>query len=305
MNKFLDDYFKMINASSDCITKFILVWDPNAVMQELSDDLVQSRVYTHSLLMIQMRGSSDETLIKNERRDELNISLIQGKNSIVSYSNHTKDRVGFMAINKSNSDIKALKDEEVSVYADLMNALTVSLGVKLDPYNFKAADRLVLKTRMDIYAGVLGGTRDAMTSVVTATANIAKERERIMNRLRNEADPLIETFIEISPVFVSEFKSSRKVVHYGTRHENPECTINISAKDAVTSDDLSLVLIEVVETTDKALTDNTGAAELHLALAGTYSLRCTKTGYAVFLQPNVVLGVGDVLNLNILLDPLV
>ncbi len=305
MKKPQDDDLKMINTSHECLLSNILAWGPNTIIQAKVDDLEQSNVYLHKQMMIQMRGSSDETVIKNEARALMETILIKVKNGEIAYSNSVKDRSGFVAINISNSDIKSLKDEEITVYADIVYDMAIDLGIKLPPYNIKPADTLLLKTKTDVYKGVLGGKRDVLTSVTVATANIEKELHRVKVMLREELDPLVETFIDVAPDFVNQYHSARKIVHYGVRHLAPECTINFGAKDSVSSEDLRLVHILVVETGDKALTDDTGAASLQLAKAGLYTVTFTKPNYKALTKTNVELGVGDILTLDVVLTLIV
>ncbi|MEI6820308.1 MAG: carboxypeptidase-like regulatory domain-containing protein [Bacteroidota bacterium] len=304
MERLQNDYTKMFNSSHDCLIRFTDEWSPNPIIEAFVEDMMQSKAYIHTQMMIQMKGSAGETLIKNEARAELEASLFKVKSGIISYSNSTKDRSGFVVVNISNSDIKALTDEEITAYADIVYELAISLGIKIVPYNIKTADTLLLKSRIDTYNGVLGGTRDVQTTVVVATENIAKEISRMNGRIKNELDPLIETYIDTVPDFVNQYHSSRKIVHYGIRHLNPEATFEFKAIDFITKLPLRLVRIEVVEPGDKALTDDAGVALLQIAKAGIYTITFTKPGYSVLTKANVEVGVGDVLAISVELVPL-
>ncbi len=305
MERIQDDFLKMLNASHDCVIRFADDWSPNAIIQAIVDDMVQSKAYIHTQMMIQMRGSAGETFIKNEARGELETSLFKMKSGIISYSNSTKDRTDFVSINISNSDIKALTDEEITAYADIVYELAVSLGIKLVPYNIKAADTLTLKSRIDTYKGVLGGKRDVQTTVVVATENIAREISRINGRIKNELDPLIYTFVDTLPDFVHQYHSSRKTIHYGIHHKKPEAIVNLTAIDAITKAPLFWVDVFIIETGELTKTDVEGKSQLDFVKEGVYTVRFTKPGYEELIKTNLELGVGVVLDLEVQLTAIV
>ena len=305
MNKVQDDDMKMVSATQGCMVKNETVWTANTIAQELVHDLNSSNIYLQAQHAIQMKGSKDETKIKTADHDSLVASLIKIKSGEIAYANSTKDFTVFNAVNKSNSDVQSMADDDLLAYATIVYDLAVTLGAKLIPYNILIADVTLLKTRLDAFNSDLNAHRNQQSVVVVATENIAKELTRIKGRLKNELDPLVETYFDIAPDFVNQYKSSRKIIHYGVHHVAPEATVNITVTDKLTGTPLRLVHILIVQTDEKDITDDNGASVLQLEKAGVYTLTFTKPAYQMFTQNNVELGVGDVLNLNIQLTAIV
>ena len=75
--------------------------------------------------------------------------------------------------------------------------------------------------------------------------------------------------------------------------------------DAIDNTPLRLVKIIVMETVDKALTNDDGNAMLKIAKAGVYSIKYEKYGYDTLLKTGVELGVDDVIQLDCKLTPII
>ena len=299
------DDWKMFNASSDCMLRNIAIWGPNPVIQVIVDKIMKANVNLHTYHIIQLSGSSDATLIIKEDRELLEKSVFKTKNGIIAYSNSTKDRTYFKSISLSDSDIKALSENDILDFATMLYNAAVELGIKLVPFLVLEADVLLFKSRLDIYSGDLGGKRNKVTSIVAATIGIEKEISAAKELLHNELDPIIENYKETQAVFYNEYKSSRKLIHYGIHHRKPEATVNSTVTDAKTKLPLYLVDVFIIETGEKTQTDVDGMVTLQFVKAGVYTLKYTKPGYEDLIQNNVQLGVGDVLELQIQLTALV
>ncbi len=305
MERIEDNDVKMLGATKECLTKNATSYTGNLIIKDISDDIDVSLVYIQEQHLIQLNGSADATTVKNEDRVLAETSVFKVKSGEIAYFNSVKDHSSFNFINKSNSDIKAMDDNTFVAYANNVHATAVELGVKLVPFNILTTDVTLLKTRIDKLADELAKTRSAITAITVATANINKELHRIKGRLENELDPLVDTFIDTAPDFVNEYHASRKIVHYGVRHKTAEATINFMVISATDETPLRLVKITVLDTTDKALTDDAGAAIVKLEKAGVYTITYEKFGYDLLTQTGVELAVGDVLALTIKLVPIV
>jgi len=299
------DYWKMLNASSDCMLKNIVKWGPNPVIQTVVDKLLKANVNLHTYHIIQLSGSSDATLIIKEDRELLEKSVCKVKNGIIAYSNSTKDRTYFKSISLSDSDIRALSENDFLDFSTMLYNAAVELGIKLVPFLVLEADVLLFKSRLDIFSGDLGGKRNKVTSIVAATIAIEKEISAVKELLHKELDPIIENYIETEPDFYNEYKSARKLIHYGIHHRKPEATVNSTVIDAKTKLPLYFVDVLIVETKEKTQTDVNGMVILQFAKAGVYTIKYTKPGYEDLIQNNVELGIGDVLELKIQLTALV
>ncbi len=298
MEKVQDDDAKMVAVTHDTLIANILSWTPSLIIQDIADDMESAIVYITAQQVIQMTGTSDQTNIKVIDHDLLAKSVIKVKSGIVAYSNSTQDFSVFHSINISNSDIKEMKDNELRAFAIIVHTTAVALGIKLLPFNVVTADFTLLKTRMDNYDIALPGSRTKEATVVVATANIVREIARIKGRLINELDPLVDTYEEDHPDFVNQYKSARKLIHYGVRHNAPEAFINSTVTDSVTQEVLRLVKITVVETGDVSITNDSGTSYTEIAKAGVYTITYEKPGYQKLTKTLVELGVGDRLALS-------
>ncbi len=299
MEKVQDDEVKMVNVTSEFILSNKLIWDPNLVLQDLSDELEGSAVYFEVQRQIQIAGSSDETTQKNYDFEQLLGSILKVRNGIHAYCNYSKDFASLHLVEKSESTIIAMKEDDFIAFASIIYDKGIALGVKMLPYNIKPTDLSIMHSRIETAQGSMFKHRQKVALVYAATSNIETELKRITARMRNELDPLIETFVDIAPDFVIKYRVCRTVIHYGVRHLAPEATINLKIVDITTKAPLRLTAIIVNETGDIALTDDAGLATLKVAKAGIYSLKCTKNTYQILTKDNVELGVGDILNLTI------
>jgi len=68
--------------------------------------------------------------------------------------------------------------------------------------------------------------------------------------------------------FVKEYKSSRKLIHYGIHHRKPEATINLTVIDKSTGIALRLIKVLIIETGEETLTDVDGLSKLEFKKAG-------------------------------------
>ena len=300
-----DDSIKMLNATYGCLIKNKPVWLANATMASFAAELKTSTDYLKAQQVIQVTGSKDETKTKQKDRELLIKPLIKVKSGIIAYANAKQDFTKFNSINKSNSDVEALADDELVAYATIVYNAAVVLETELILFNIVEADATAVKTRLDIFDNDLNKHRTQQSAVVVATANIAKELTRIKSVLKLEFDPLVETYLDIAPDFVNEYKSSRKTIHYGVHHKKAEATVNLTVTDAISGVTLYLVNVFIVETGEGTQTDIDGTDVLQFAKAGVYTLTFKKPAYQMLTQNNVELGVGDALNLNISLKPIV
>ena len=300
-----DDSIKMLCATYGTLLKNKPTWLENLIMAGFVDDLKTSTDYLKAQQVIQVTGSKDETKTKQKDHELLVKPLIKVKSGIIAYANAKQDFAIFNSVNKSNSDVEALADDELVAYATIVYNAAVVLETELIPFNIVAADTTAVKTRLDIFDEDLNKHRIQQAAVVVATANIEKELTRIKAKLKLEIDPLVETYLDIAPDFVNQYKSSRKIIHYGVHHKKAEATVNLKVIDAISGDALYLVAVSIVETGESTLTDIDGKDVLQFAKAGVYTLTFKKPAYQMLTQNNVELGVGDVLNLNISLNPIV
>ncbi|MEI6822399.1 MAG: carboxypeptidase-like regulatory domain-containing protein [Bacteroidota bacterium] len=305
MEHIQDDSIKMISATYGCLIKNKPTWLTNATMASFTAELKTSTDYLKAQQVIQVTGSKDETKTKLKDRELLIKPLIKVKSGIIAYANAKQDFTIFNSIKKSNSDIEALADDELVAYATIVYNAAVVLETPLILFNIIADDTTAVKTRLDIFDDDLNKHRIQQAAVVVATANIDKELTRIKAKLKLEIDPLVETYLDIAPDFVNQYKSSRKIIHFGVHHKKAEATVNLKVTDAITGEDLYLVNVLIVETGEATQTNIDGTDVLQFAKAGVYTITCKKPAYQIHTQNNVELGVGDVLNLNISLKLIV
>lgn len=305
MEHIQDDSIKMISATYGCLIKNKPTWLTNATMASFTAELKTSTDYLKTQQVIQVTGSKDETKTKLKDRELLIKPLIKVKSGIIAYANAKQDFTIFNSIKKSNSDIEALADDELVAYATIVYNAAVVLETPLILFNIIADDTTAVKTRLDIFDDDLNKHRIQQAAVVVATANIDKELTRIKAKLKLEIDPLVETYLDIAPDFVNQYKSSRKIIHFGVHHKKAEATVNLKVTDAITGEDLYLVNVLIVETGEATQTNIDGTDVLQFAKAGVYTITCKKPAYQIHTQNNVELGVGDVLNLNISLKLIV
>ncbi len=294
-----DDDLKMINTTCLLMIANSTTWGINPIIQAMIDAAQEKYTYSMEQFLIQKRGSADETLVKNEDRDELIVILTKVKSGEISYCNSVGDHTNFNFINKTKSNIKEMKDNELKIYAKNVHALAIELGVKLLPYNIVVLDVTHLKTKLDAFEDSTEATRLAIIAVGNATENIANAIHQVKTMFKTELDPLVETYYDVAPNFVKQYRAARKIIHYGVRHEGAEATINAMVIAKADQSVLYLVSIIVVETGDRALTDDNGAAVIDIAKAGVYTLTFEKPGYITITKTNVQLGVGDILALNV------
>ena len=283
------DDWKMIKASIDCMLRNVTVWGPNPVIQAVIDKLTNANISIQTHHIIQLRGSSDETLILKEDRELLEKSVFKAKNGIIAYSNSTKDRTYFKNISLSDSDIKALGENDFLDFSTMLHGAVVELGAKLIPFLVLAADVLLFKSRLDIYSGDLGGKRNRVTSVVAATQSIENEISAAKELLHKELDPIIENYKETERDFYNEYKSSRKIIHFGIHHRKPEATINLNVATGVNKTPVYLASVLILETGEVTQTDSAGMVIIQFAKAGIFTLKITKPGYEDLIKNNVEL----------------
>jgi Carboxypeptidase regulatory-like domain len=200
----------------------------------------------------------------------------------------------------ANSDLFKLKDDELTIKMQNLAANLTANQAGLAPYGITPAIITAFNTLLTNYSGAVPSPRNAASIRKAAAEQLKSLYKEVDSILKLQVDKIALQFKATNKPFHDEYKSNRVIVNAPTQNTK----LSGSVKSTANNQNLSDVLVQVNNTAYTTTTNGGGKYMLKIPVPGTYSVTCTKTGYAPKTINNVIITLGQTTTLNTTLDSL-
>lgn len=218
---------------------------------------------------------------------------------IVAYAAATKNNKLLKEVNFTHSDLIRTKDDQLAPRCQNIYNAAKANETALKDYGITAATADTLLTTINNYQAKVPDPRNAAAQKATVRANLKsliKEADQI---LKLQMDKTVLGFKTSNPDFVKTYKANRIIIDPG----QSATTLKGVILNSMDKSPVSGATIIVVETGNKASTNEKGSYEIKPIAAGSYTLNISAAKYKDNTQKEVTVKQGQITNLTIALDP--
>ncbi len=243
----------------------------------------------------QQTVTSGITPDKNFTRDALRNTTVINAGLLYAYAVSVNDIILQSLSKVTMSDLKSLKDDDLSERAQTIHDNANTHIAALPPFGITAATLTSYQTLIDNYTAKAPAPRAKQSEQVALTEQLKTLIKETRTLCRTTLDTLMLNFKLSDTEFYNTYKAAREIIDQGNIPTQAAGIITSSSS----GDELSDVLVEVIGQTFTATSDGDGEYSVKIPIPGTYSIKFSKPDYIPQTIPGIVIKLGQTTNLDV------
>lgn len=279
------------------------VWSTDTDFSGLVADFQTKLTEILDIQFLQEKDNSGSTIRKSELRTSLEEAIIKVVNSTVAHALIVNDPDLLTAVDYSKSDVREARDSALLGIASVVYESAWPVRVALAARYITEADITRVKTLRDQFVELLPEPRGGIIISMTATVDL-KNRMTEMDAHLKRMDRIILMFQGAHPTFIDHYNRNREIIDLGPRHTNKQVgRVTGTVLQAGTLIPLQNASVAVLSTNRRTKTDVNGKFSLIFRTKSIRIVRITMEGHGIYTSNALQINPGDVINLNIQLEP--
>lgn len=301
MNTFIENLLSMYKATKGVCDDNITLINTNAGVAGL---------YAHYLVLLKEMDdiSRDQSMNrtgvaedKQFARNKLNLSIERSAGYIVAHFRNVHNFSIANSVDKALSTVQAMADQTVIVHGQLVVNILTGNQAQLAPFGVDAAYIDSYNITLTNYITLVATPTTARNIRKTLTKLQKQKAQEISLFLRKELDKAMTGLKDDHMDIYLTYKNARRIVKNGIRHHNFG-VISGTVKDGDSHLVLDGALVEVVGTTTKLVTNESGMFTIIDVPPGTYTLQISVGGYAIKTIENIAVTTKETTSLEVLME---
>ena len=194
----------------------------------------------------------------------------------------------------SFTKLRRLPDEKLAPVCKNIHKAASANQAQLAAYGITAATLADFQNTINTYQSAVAGPRNAVSLRSAYVQELKKLFSQANSLLKNQLDKIALQFIITHPDFYNAYSSNRIIVDAPTSHTKIAGIITNKDKEPISN-----VTITVSGTAYKTETNTEGKFKIKIPVPGTYTLRCSKEGFAELTLQNILLKLGKTKRIRI------
>ena len=283
-----------------------LVYDSNTAVISVNVGLNDTYVHFNSMVndmdAIAVNQSTKKTGVTEDKqfaRDNLNLSIDEATGIIMEHFDGINFEV-YGEVNIYTSVVEKMADQRVITFGTRVYELLTEHQPALSVYGVDATYIDAFKAVLDIYSMVVAKPTLARNIKSAYTQLLKLKSQEIRKFLKRKLDKGMRVYRKTNPTLYLTYINARRIVNNGLRHKNFGIISGV-VKDSESHLVLDDALVEVVGTTTKIVTNESGLFTIFDVPPGTYTLQVSIGGYAIKTIENVVVVKKETVELEVLM----
>ncbi len=275
MNKTEEAIRSMYISGRDYLDTEILVWTASAGMTTAVADLTTHLTNIDDFSMGQTEDTKGVTITKGAKRITLVAKTVKVADALYAFGNATGNTTlaGQAKVNKS--ELEKMADTLLSDKAQSIRNLGNTNIASLADYNVLPADITALQTARTAFNQDIQKPKNVIGSKKANTSAMKNEFKLTTAHLEKVLDPLVRTYQDVNPMFVSEYINNREIFNIGSE----KVAVRFIVDDSVDHLPVALVKILVTPGDIQKKTTEKGNAQIKTLTDGTYDVEFSRPGF--------------------------
>jgi hypothetical protein len=280
------------------------IWTPVAQFGGLVTQFETSITDIHSLAAMQSNIITGIATFKANLRGNLINAMIKVINGVAAYAIFSDDTELLESVGYNYSDLRNSRDNALAETATTVYGIAYPIRSSLTGYLVTEADITLIETLKIQFLDNLAEPRAAKVEIKGVTHDLKLKFTEADALLRDKMDRTILIFKPSHPDFVENYIDARSIIDLGVRHTGKQSgRITGTVLQAGTLIPLQNASVEVVGTMRTTKTDVNGYFSLIFYTNATRIIRVTLENHGIYTSNSLQINPGDVINLNIQLQP--
>lgn len=165
------------------------------------------------------KNISAAAIAKNEIRDCLEEETFLCSAALLSVANYEKDAALAQPAKLSESQLDKMKDDDLITTSKTVLNMAKANAKKLEEYGITATDIAKMESLIGQFSGVQATTRSEVSTRTAAKVSMNEVIRAAKELLIDQIDLQMELIRRREPEFYNAYRSARKIVDIGIRHE--------------------------------------------------------------------------------------
>jgi hypothetical protein len=230
MEKKLQNRCRMADSSLLVMDKYQSIWDSSEVMHNVYNNVKGLRAEIaadDSLAAVKTGGI---TVDKSAIRDNLEQMIYQVASALYAYGYAQGNALLWKSVMFTTSDLADEREQTLLRIASDVLKLGREHASVLEAYHITSDDLTKLEQLTMEFDQITSKGRAIVSSRSVANEALADKVSLLTELFKHQMDRLMVNYRITHPDFFKAYHNARKVVEYGTRHENDETTETEGAK---------------------------------------------------------------------------
>ncbi len=222
MKKFLENKFAMIGTVIALLKQNVALWTSSTVFKVAVTDLESVKADIDNGRNGAEHGSRSSTTVKGAHREELENKAYEVISVVYAMATRTGNKGLQADMNYTLSDLQLMRDSKLVALSANVIGIIRENATALKDYSVTEESATMLDSLCSRFSSGSSAPRVAISERKAANESLDDLFGKADDILQNVIDKLMVPYKTSKPDFYSAYKSARKIVNYGTRHEKED-----------------------------------------------------------------------------------
>ena len=222
MKKFFENKLAMIVAVIALLKQNVALWGSSTVFKAAVSDLEAIKSDIDTVRNGAEHSSKSSTTVKGAHREELENKVYEVMSVIFAMATRSGDKGLQTDMSHTLSDLQVMRDSKLIALSGQISGIVRENISILKDYSVTEESATMLDSLCSRFSSKLSAPRVAISERKAAIESLDDLFDKADDILNNVTDKLMVPYKASKPDFYSAYKSARKVVKYGIRHEKED-----------------------------------------------------------------------------------
>ncbi|NOU17119.1 MAG: hypothetical protein HOO91_06125 [Bacteroidales bacterium] len=222
MKKFLENKFAMIGTVIALLKQNVALWTSSTVFKVAVTDLESVKADIDNVRNGAEQKTNGSTTTKGAHREELENKVYEVISVVYAMATRTGNKNLQADMKHSLSDLQGMRDGRLVALSAHVISIIRENATALKDYSVTEESATMLDSLCSSFSSRLSTPRVVVSERKAANESLDDLFGKADDILQNVIDKLMVPYKTSKPDFYSAYKSARKIVNYGTRHEKEE-----------------------------------------------------------------------------------
>jgi len=219
MKKFLENKFAMIGTVIALLKQHVALWTSSTVFKGAVTDLEAVKADIDDVRNDADQSTKGSTNTKGSHREELENKVYEVMSVVYAMATRTGNKSLQAEMNYPLSDLQYMRDGKLIALSAQVSGVIRENVSALNEYSVTEESAAMLDSLCGRFSSGSSAPRVAISERKAANESLDDLFGKADDILKNVIDRLMVPYKTSNPDFYSAYKSARKIVNYGIRHE--------------------------------------------------------------------------------------